>query len=326
MVFIEGLKERFSLLCWFIQGCHQKRFLIKNKFSKDNIMISSFADFRISDLIDKLPPLLSNLDAQSIRNVENALEVNFMLHNKGVVADKRTYLSKEQIEEYNKFGNSDKFLLARKYGIDCKNVLPETFLFHHGLKNADRKIKDYIKNKIFLDCGAFMGDSALVLLEYHPGKIYSFDISALNIKAYRDTLKNNGVPESLAELLPYGIGAENKTVRFADGLSGDTSLSQPGDSEVQIITLDSFTADRPTVGFVKADIEGAGLDMAKGMANLLRRDRPVLSLAMYHTPEEFFEIKPFIESLDLDYKFEVLSFSDGIYGELTLMAYPKELE
>ena len=122
MVFIEGLKERFSLLCWFIQGCHQKRFLIKNKFSKDNIMISSFADFRISDLIDKLPPLLSNLDAQSIRNVENALEVNFMLHNKGVVADKRTYLSKEQIEEYNKFGNSDKFLLARKYGIDCKEL------------------------------------------------------------------------------------------------------------------------------------------------------------------------------------------------------------
>ena len=61
---------------------------------------------------------------------------------------------------------------------------------------------------------------------------------------------------------------------------------------VKTIILDSYIqkVENP-IGFIKADIEGAMFDALKGMVKTIRKYRPVLSFAIYHSAEEFFETK-----------------------------------
>ncbi len=46
--------------------------------------------------------------------------------------------------------------VSKKYNLDGDRIAPEIFYFHHGLKFANKKIKDYIKGKDILDCGAYI--------------------------------------------------------------------------------------------------------------------------------------------------------------------------
>ena len=74
------------------------------------------------------------------------------------------------------------------------------------------------------------------------------------------------------------------------------------------------------------DIEGFGLAGVRGMVETLKKYRPVLSLAIYHNPDEFFKIKPFIASLNLNYRFAIRKFSHThLMAETSLLAWPAEL-
>jgi FkbM family methyltransferase len=78
----------------------------------------------------------------------------------------------------------------------------------------------------------------------------------------------------------FGSGAEFASKRDCDC-----------DVDVNVTTLDLFLAqDNITVGFVKADTEGHGLQIVKGGIRTLQRDRPVLALTGYHNVDELFNI------------------------------------
>ncbi|MBS1369991.1 MAG: FkbM family methyltransferase [Lentisphaeria bacterium] len=322
----EGVLYKLRLIRWFIEGCHEKRFLIKTPFTAaaDRFVPDSFADLRIGELLEKWPVLTRGLDSRSISVAEAAFETILLFHHDEFIFHLRDD-TPERRKLYDEFARHGRSLLARKHHIPKKCVTPEAFLFHHGLSGRNEKIKAYIKNKLFLDCGAYAGDSALALLEYDPGRIYSFDISRSNTRIFSEVMEKNHIGEDRVKLISCGVGAENKTIAFSDGNRSSTSTQFAGDSLAEIITLDSFAADKPAVGFIKADVEGAGLEMLEGMTGLLRRDRPVLSLAIYHSPDEFFRIKPQIESLNLNYRFELLRLSDSTCMEIALFAYPQEL-
>ena len=111
-----------------------------------------------------------------------------------------------------------------------------------------------------------------------------------------------------------------------DGFSGGTSLNLAGDCEAETVTLDSCKEVDGPVGWIKIDLEGYGLPAVKGMVETIKRDRPVLTLAVYHCADELFGIKKLLESLDLNYKIMFRSCRFDEYHELTLIAYPAELE
>lgn len=61
-------------------------------------------------------------------------------------------------------------------------------------------------------------------------------------------------------------------------------ISQVGHVETPIVTLDEIARSEPNrrIGFVKMDIEGSEVDAIAGAHFLLARDRPTLSIAVYH--------------------------------------------
>lgn len=223
---------------------------------------------------------------------------------------------------------------SKKYGEefdlggDCYNV--DTFLFHHGLYFQNTEVKEYIKNTYFVDGGAYIGDSALVLSKYSPKKIFSFELSKSTTEKYNLTMKSNKINEDKFCIINKGLSDCCKQITFLDTSDQGASLCYEGNVKIDTVSVDSFFDDDSTrVGFIKADVEGYGLKALIGMKNTIARDRPVLSLAIYHTPEEFFEMKPYLAEItkDLNYNIEIqhLHCYCDFLVDVCIIAYPKEL-
>ena len=81
---------------------------------------------------------------------------------------------------------------------------------------------------------------------------------------------------------------------------------------IELITLDEFVSNSDIeVGLIKTDLEGFEFPFLLGAVNTIKRFKPVLLIYVYHKPEDFFKIKPFLESLNLGYTFKFCKHVDG---------------
>ena len=239
-------------------------------------------DTKSCDLVD--------LSIERIKNFPNqAFAKGFMVEEKLLMTDEEQY---EQAEW-------DKLMrqCQREYFLQGSYFLPEAFMYHHGLRDMPQTVKDYIRGKDFIDAGAFVGDSALILHKYEPGKVFSFEISTANAASYRQNMADNNIPGEHFELVMAGLSDSCGKISFNDIKTSGSTLNAGGTDTVELTTLDDFAQKHNLrVGFIKADIEGSESSMVRGLLETLKKDRPVLSIAIYHNPRDFFEIKPFLES------------------------------
>lgn len=85
------------------------------------------------------------------------------------------------------------------------------------------------------------------------------------------------------------------------------------------------------VGLINADLEGYELSLLRATKNVIKRDRPVLAICVYHKPEDIVEIPDFINDIVQDYCFRLRKYEAGLesilinnVNELVLYAIPKE--
>ncbi len=207
--------------------------------------------------------------------------------------------------------------------------------FHHGLYFANDKVKEYIAGRDFLDCGSFDGGSALVFSKlYSPRKVYSFDLSMKNGRVYEENMRRNAISADKYEFLHCGIADAEGVCTIMDSGEDSVSVSRFGTSNEQdgirvpLISIDRFVETRygVDVGFIKCDLEGYGLKALIGMKRTIERFRPVVCLAIYHNPDEFFEIKPLFEEYanDFDYCVQIMKLNPHCHGvsDVCLFAYP----
>lgn len=199
-----------------------------------------------------------------------------------------------------------------------------TFTLRHGLPLLPDAALSFIRGKIFVDGGAFVGDSSLVFLHYAPGEVWAFEPSPNNQRLFLDTMRHNHIPMERIKLIPKGLSDKTGEIRFQDTAGSDCSLTANGTTVAQLTPLDALTGD-VKIGFIKTDLEGMGLTMLRGAVETLRRDRPVLSLAIYHNKEEMLGTYAFLKSLQLGYRYRMLQLSPPWeWHELCLLAWPEE--
>jgi hypothetical protein len=76
------------------------------------------------------------------------------------------------------------------------------------------------------------------------------------------------------------------------------------------------------VDFIKMDIEGAEPIALKGAINTIKRYRPKLAIAIYHSMDDFVSIPKWINDLNLDYELYLGHYT--IHAEETIIfAKPK---
>lgn len=184
------------------------------------------------------------------------------------------------------------------------------------------------EHDVFVDCGAYVGDTLERYLFDHAGifdKIFCFEPDAKNFKAL--TARRRRLNEEWAlddgkiNLINAGVGRESATLFVHETQYGgsQTTLSEEGEYAVKVIALDEYFADQ-RITFLKADIESYELDMLKGAERIIRRDRPKLAICIYHNASDMFRVPLRLDSLGLGYKFAVRQHSYGI-GETVLYAW-----
>lgn len=180
-----------------------------------------------------------------------------------------------------------KYKIANKHGFQ-----PEVFYFKNGLKFVDDEvIKQYLSGRDVIDGGACSGDSALMFAEYDfVNKIYAFEPIKENYEGLKKTLEINKC---------------DKAEAVHKGLSDSDGTAEILGEDCEIITVDTFAKDKK-IGCIKFDLEGMESQALEGCIKTIKRDKPLLMICLYHTPKDFFEIKPRLEALDLGYKFKIV--------------------
>ncbi len=304
----------------------------------------NFKEYFITEnMPERIALLKKDLDKKSIEVVDNKIEhfLNFPLSKKYIghfrVDTKDILYTKEELieaETYRK--NRDKIL--EKYSGDFNGMSPEIFYYHHGLKLLPETALDYIKGRDFLDIGAFLGDSSVVFNEYSPSKVYAFEI--LDVKErYYSNLKANNIEISKYEFISKGVSKEHGKIKLekSDSINTETIIKNSDTDnfsmsdnkrEVEIVKLDDYFKDNKNIGLIKIDIEGAEYDAILGLENIIKNQTPLMLLSIYHTPKEFFELKPLIEKMNPNYKFIIrnLHLDNADHMETTLICIPKSIE
>ncbi len=172
-----------------------------------------------------------------------------------------------------------------------------------------------IQNKAIIDVGSYIGDSVLVFNDLNPKKIYTFEALPENFSLLVETIKLNKVNNVVA--INAALGNKNGYCKIhPNGLGTKlTSLNhskQNNDVEVPIITLDSYVRkNNIDVGLIKTDIEGAERLFLEGAKETICTQKPILLISIYHNYDDYYKIKPLIESWNLGYKFKIAKPADG---------------
>ncbi|MDR2781411.1 MAG: FkbM family methyltransferase [Holosporaceae bacterium] len=216
-----------------------------------------------------------------------------------------------------------------KYDLCEEWRCPEVFYFHHGLRFTNKKVQNYVRNRDMIDCGAYIGDSLLVLREYTNKIVYCYEFSPPNIEKFKDVMKRNNVVSGY-KLFPVALGETVRQMKYyaPEEVTSGSWLVEGGNDIVEMTTIDAEAKKHNIdVGFIKMDVEGCGMTVIKGAIETIKSQRPVLSLGIYHNNEELFYIKPFLQKnlKDYIYEFHLQQFTTGDINEMILFCYPKEL-
>ena len=209
---------------------------------------------------------------------------------------------------------------------------PYLFFNSIGLREVSDKIRLRVSQGSALDCGAYIGDSACMLLEeYAPKSIVAFEPDKSAKLKLDSFISENSLSHKIVSVKSGLSDQKDKMLLFktVDDYDAGASFSKlfknqaSYEEEINITTIDEYVNEHKIdVSLIKMDIEGFEKKAIIGAARTIKEQHPVLVISIYHRPQDFFEIKPLIESWDLDYKF-MIRRAEAILpiADIVLIAY-----
>jgi FkbM family methyltransferase len=155
--------------------------------------------------------------------------------------------------------------------------------------------------EVFVDCGAYDGDTILAFVEKVKGKyskIYAFEPDKDNQKKLLENINKAGL--SNIELIKKGSWSSKTSLRFSSDANMTSAITNGGIS-VPVDSIDNVINDNVTL--IKMDVEGAELESLKGAKKHISKNKPKLAICIYHKPEDLITIPQYIRGLESGYKF-----------------------
>lgn len=164
--------------------------------------------------------------------------------------------------------------------------------------------KHLTEDEVFVDVGAFTGDSSLEFINAVGNqykKIYLFEPDSSNITVAMKNIKDERV-----EFIKKGVGNRNCELYFLnenDGTDEGAHVVEKNTEStcvIEIVKLDDMIND--DVSYIKMDIEGMELDALEGAELLIRKYKPKMAISVYHKMEDLLEISSWIREMDMGYR------------------------
>lgn len=190
-----------------------------------------------------------------------------------------------------------------KYGLEQEHGKNKYF-FTGTSATAYKDIYKHLEDEVWVNCGANVGDSIFLYFDHglNAKKIYTYEGDK---KCYQTLCCG-------LEYLPKEL--RDKVQPINEYISEETSFS---DYITEKVTL------------VNADIEGGELKMLHAMEAIIKKDRPVLAICVYHKSGDLTDIPQYINMLVDDYKYILRKYATynthpTQTSELVLYAVPNE--
>ena len=284
------------------------------------------------DSAQRFNALISGLDNESRNTVSD------IIHRMGMIADgnkslQDVYTQREQ-EEFVRMNDefsskivklNDNLYYYNGYYLPVNQFDSSVFFTRYGIDKLTTL--DSVRNKHIIDAGGYVGDTALLFSSYTDKSIHVFEASPSNMDIIRETIRLN----QLENIVPVSkaLGEKSGTATFSLGErnSCNSLVERPGYNypnhiEVPVITLDDYVRENNLeVGLIKVDIEGGEQLLLKGAVETIRTQHPILLISIYHSANDFFEIKPMIEKMCDKYTFRIIKpANSAIVIETILLA------
>jgi len=297
-----------------------------------NIVKSSSID----DLFFTFKENLDVIKRANIQNYEKLLSrYNFYKYWGELKPEEENYELIEQRINQLKFNNK-KFIWMYENLEDyrSKKVLLSiiqnwiTFDFSYLQKMYDFTYEHYFdldiincdKNEVFLDIGAYIGDTVQsyirVFGEGNYKKIYCYEITEETFyKLKRNTSKYENIEYRMK-------GVSNKSGYASLNTNGENSSNKLVDDNAANIVITTIDEDiNEEVTFIKMDIEGAEKSALEGCKNHIKRSHPKLAISIYHNNEDIWKVAELIKEIDTTYKFYMRYYGGNLYpSEYILLA------
>lgn len=298
-----------------------------------------YAKLTSSDLQEKLQELTKGLDSESRELCSEHVKIAPYLFphpllEKVYISDSsnQDFLPAKTVKSLKRAGffsdTQEKLdIIQRELDLPIE-PLPE-LLMHSGLKYLPKQAKSLITDRSVIDGGAFIGDTAKLFFKYYsPKLILAVEPERRNFDTLSALVVRWGLQEKIIPLrcvLSDSIGV--KTF-WGEGVGASvikkSSKSEVFSEKVKSSTIDALVVEHKVddVGLIKLDVEGNEMSAVIGAKETIKRDKPLLVISIYHTALDFFEIKPFIERMELGYRFIVRKITDDLLKELVLICMP----
>jgi FkbM family methyltransferase len=161
-----------------------------------------------------------------------------------------------------------------------------------------------VPGEVFVDCGAYDGDTAKQVLHRTRDieRFFAIEADPANFRAlqeWRGTLDSETAGRITA--CPVAVGASRGQLHFnATGGEG-ACIAEDGEVVVECIPIDELVGkSKPT--FIKMDIEGFEMEALEGARESIQKYQPILSICVYHRQNDLWRIPLYIHSLGKDYR------------------------
>ena len=293
-----------------------------------SIYVNNYLSDIDNEFINKLEKLIYNLDEDSKRTVFYFFNriIKFYKYND----DNLKYMNEDEIKLLELMKEKEKLMLDL-----------DEYQYYDGLKLTKRLNMSYTPNnftmfnsyevlfdkylaninlldKDILDVGACFGDVSIFLSRKTNKKVYAIEPVNETYNNLLDTIKLN----SLTNIEAFNIGFSNYSgyskiiIPTHDNSSFDLAsasiLNPIGYNEgrvenIKLMTMDDFVEkNNLNIGFIKVDIEGEEQNFLEGAKNTIIKQKPFMVISIYHSISDYLNIKPIIESYNLNYKFHII--------------------
>ena len=195
----------------------------------------------------------------------------------------------------------------RKNGVPNRNILA---LAEIAESNQYFDLPDifFSKDEIFVDVGAFNGDTSRYFAERVNNSYNHIYVFEPNVKQYYDC-KNKLSDLSNITIIQKATWNKKGTISFAENGEGSCISSDAKvDNIVETITLDEVLAGQ-RVTFIKMDVEGAEFNSLLGAENIIRKYKPKLAISVYHKRDDIWKIPMLLLQFNPNYLFYLRTYS-----------------
>jgi FkbM family methyltransferase len=194
-----------------------------------------------------------------------------------------------------------------KYAVEINDIkkCPQYF---------DPSIVKVGKDEVFVDMGAFIGDTELIYIDFirsNGGSIKAIYGYEPDENTYAKAVENMK-PYDFANIKNVGVGSKSEEVCFETQIGGrSTVVTSKDGSNVETARLVAIDEDiKEKVTFIKMDLEGYEAEALKGSKNHIINDTPQLAVCVYHKIEDLYALPQLIESYNTNYKMYMRHYDD----------------